>query len=61
MPDIPKWKEQQEVGWKQHVYLTLHNNYAYFFSLFGDPKSFDKYLPEFEQMLQTIKWVDNSQ
>ena len=58
MPDIPKWKEQQEVGWKQHVYLALHNNNAFFFSFFGDPKSFDKYLPEFEQMIRSIKWVE---
>ena len=40
------------------MYLTLHNNNAYSFSVFGDPKILDQYLPEFEQMLKTIKWID---
>ena len=39
-------------------YATLHDNSAYLFSLFGDSKSFDKYLDEFEQMVKSIKWVD---
>jgi hypothetical protein len=38
-------------------YVTQHDNYAYSFSIFGDLKSFDRYLPEFEEMVKTIKWV----
>jgi hypothetical protein len=49
---------KQFVGWKILEYLTQYDYYAYSFTLFGDPKSFDKYLPEFEKMVKTIKWVN---
>ena len=56
--DAPDLENKQLLGWKNHIYVTLHKNDAYFFSLFGDPKSFDKYLPEFEQMIKTVKWIE---
>jgi hypothetical protein len=56
--DKPDLQTKQFVGWKTLMYLTQKNNNAYSFSVFGDPKSFDKYLPEFEQMIKTIKWID---
>jgi hypothetical protein len=56
--DKPDQQTKQFVGWKILEYLTQYDDYAYSFTLFGDPKSFDNYLPEFEQMIKTIKWID---
>lgn len=60
MLDKPDIQTKQFVGWKILYYLVQHDNKSYSFILFGDPKSFDKYVPEFEKMVKTIKWVDNN-
>lgn len=51
-------KQTESEDKKIIVYATKHDDNAYVFEAFGDPINFDKYLPEFEQMIKTIKWID---
>jgi hypothetical protein len=58
--DKPGLENKNLVGWKTVLYLTQHDDYYYAFGAVGDPQSFEKYVPEFEQMVKTVKWVDNN-
>ena len=45
---------------KLALYLFQHNkdNYVTYYRADKTPNLFDKYLPEFEQMIKTIKWIE---
>lgn len=44
---------------KYVAYLVLHNNDPYYLEYVANVKDFQKYLPEFEQMIKTFKFVNN--
>jgi hypothetical protein len=50
-----------DTQYKYALYLTSHDKDKYVGYYYAKYDLFDKYLPEFEQMLQTIKWVTDSQ
>ena len=38
-------------------YYVFHNSNPYFLQYFANPKDFQKYLPQFEQMVKTFKFL----
>lgn len=40
------------------LYLTIHDNQPYSIVFKGDPKNYDKYLSEFEEMFRSFRFVD---
>lgn len=51
-------KDSESENQKLIVYATRHNDTSYIFEAYGDPVSFNKYSPKFEQMIKTVKWIN---
>jgi hypothetical protein len=45
-------------GIKFVEYMLMHNEQPYFIAYMANVKDFEKYLPEFEQIVKTFKFVD---
>jgi len=42
------------------IYLVMHDKQPYYIAYVANPKSYEKYLPEFEQILKTFTFVGNA-
>lgn len=42
------------------IYLVMHDEQPYYIAYVANPKSYEKYLPEFEQILKSFTFVGNS-
>jgi hypothetical protein len=42
------------------LYLVMHDKELYEISYFANPKNYEKYLPEFEQMVKSLRFVDGA-
>ena len=45
-------------GIKFVEYMLMHNEQPYFIAYMANVKDFEKYLPEFEQIVKSLKFVD---
>ena len=45
-------------GTKFAEYMLMHNEQPYFIAYMANAKDFEKYLPEFEQIVKSLKFVD---
>jgi len=44
----------------QALYFIMHGKQPYAIGYVADPKNYDKYLPEFEQMVKSLRFVDGA-
>jgi hypothetical protein len=51
-------KTQNYTGIKFVEYMTWHNKQPYYFGYMANVKDFEKYLPQFEQIVKTFKFID---